>query len=92
MAPPGGLGDKRCSNLLAHFLFVQDQTFENMAEVMTTYQGKSLKDVPAEAFIKAFSAYLKSTGKVSAAAVIPGPSAAAVWALWSWNRAPGGWA
>jgi hypothetical protein len=35
-----------------------------MAEVVTTYQGKSVKDVPAEAFIKAFSAYLKSTGKV----------------------------
>lgn len=38
-----------------------------MAEVTTTYQGKSVKDVPAEAFIKAFSAYLKSTGKVSCA-------------------------
>ena len=35
-----------------------------MAEVVTTYQGKSVKDVPAEAFIKAFGAYLKSTGKV----------------------------
>lgn len=35
-----------------------------MAEVVTTYQGKSVKDIPAEAFIKAFSAYLKSTGKV----------------------------
>lgn len=35
-----------------------------MAEVVTTYHGKSVKDVPAEAFIKAFSAYLKSTGKV----------------------------
>ena len=35
-----------------------------MAEVTTTYQGKSVKDVPADAFIKAFSAYLKSTGKV----------------------------
>jgi hypothetical protein len=29
-----------------------------------TYQGKSVKDVPAADFITAFSAYLKSTGKV----------------------------
>jgi ribosomal protein S19E (S16A) len=35
-----------------------------MAEVSTTYHGKCVRDVPAEAFIKAFSAYLKSTGKV----------------------------
>lgn len=38
-----------------------------MAEVATTYQGKAVKDVPAEEFIKAFSAYLKSTGKVRVA-------------------------
>lgn len=36
-----------------------------MTEVATTYNGKSVKDVPAEEFIKAFSSYLKSTGKVS---------------------------
>ncbi|KAG7667790.1 hypothetical protein Ndes2526B_g01812 [Nannochloris sp. 'desiccata'] len=41
-----------------------------MAEVVTTYQGKSVKDVPAEAFIKAFSAYLKSTGKVQLPAYV----------------------
>lgn len=35
-----------------------------MAEVSTTYHGKCVRDIPAEAFIKAFSAYLKSTGKV----------------------------
>lgn len=35
-----------------------------MAEVVTTYHGKSVKDVPADDFINAFSAYLKSTGKV----------------------------
>eukprot|EP00889_Picochlorum_renovo_P000723 jgi/Picre1/27753/NNA_000717.t1 len=35
-----------------------------MAEVTTTYNGKSVKDVPAQDFIKAFSVYLKSTGKV----------------------------
>lgn len=37
-----------------------------MAEVTTTYNGKSVKDVPAQDFIDAFSSYLKSTGKVSA--------------------------
>jgi hypothetical protein len=35
-----------------------------MTEVYTTYTGKSVKDVPANDFITAFSAYLKSTGKV----------------------------
>lgn len=35
-----------------------------MAEVVTTYTGKSVKDVPAQDFINAFGAYLKSTGKV----------------------------
>ena len=35
-----------------------------MAEVTTTYNGKSVKDVPAQDFIEAFSSYLKSTGKV----------------------------
>jgi hypothetical protein len=37
-----------------------------MAEVTTTYNGKSVKDVPAQDFIDAFSSYLKSTGKVCA--------------------------
>ena len=46
------------------FSLVQDRALIKMAEVVTTYNGKSLKDVPAESFIKAFSAYLKSTGKV----------------------------
>lgn len=33
-------------------------------EVTTTYNGKGVKDVPANDFITAFSSYLKSTGKV----------------------------
>lgn len=33
-------------------------------EVTTTYNGKGVKDVPANDFINAFSSYLKSTGKV----------------------------
>lgn len=36
-----------------------------MAEVAITYHGKSVRDVPAEDFIKAFGSYLKSTGKVN---------------------------
>jgi len=46
------------------FYFYRLAAYYKMAEVATTYQGKSVKDVPADAFIKAFSSYLKSTGKV----------------------------
>jgi ribosomal protein S19E (S16A) len=31
---------------------------------MAEYQPKAVKDVPAEAFIKAYAAHLKSTDKV----------------------------
>lgn len=41
-----------------------------MAEVTTTYNGKSVKDVPAQDFIDAFSSYLKSTGKVQLPAYV----------------------
>lgn len=42
---------------------------DNMAEVVEERRSgpKSVKDVPADEFIKAFSAYLKKTGKVGVA-------------------------